>query len=53
MMHAVEMASCCTIYLRSFIKIGTGVQAISRFTSEIWRAVVLVLQMGGIYDARR
>jgi hypothetical protein len=31
MMYAVEMASWGMIYLPSFIKIGTGVQAISRF----------------------
>jgi hypothetical protein len=30
-MYAVEMASCGMIYLPSFMKIGTGVQAILRF----------------------
>jgi hypothetical protein len=40
-MHAIGMASCGTIYLQRFIKIGRGFQAISRlFFSEIWRAVV-------------
>jgi hypothetical protein len=28
MMYAIEMASCGMIYLPSFVKIGTGVQAI-------------------------
>jgi hypothetical protein len=31
MMYAVEMASCHMIYLPSFMKTGTGVQAILRF----------------------
>jgi hypothetical protein len=31
MKYAVEIASCGMIYLMSFIKIGTGVQAILRF----------------------
>jgi hypothetical protein len=31
MNHAVEMASCGMINLRSFMKIGTGIQAILRF----------------------
>jgi hypothetical protein len=30
-MYAVEMASCSMIYLPSFVKIATGVQAILRF----------------------
>jgi hypothetical protein len=30
MKYAVEMASCGTIYLTSFMKTGTGVQAILR-----------------------
>jgi hypothetical protein len=30
-MYAVEKASCGTIYLPSFMKIGTGVQAILTF----------------------
>jgi hypothetical protein len=30
-MYAVEMASCGMIYLPSFVKISTGVQAILRF----------------------
>jgi hypothetical protein len=29
-MYTVEMASCGMIYLPSFVKIGTGVQAILR-----------------------
>jgi hypothetical protein len=31
MKYAVEIASCGKIYLISFMKIGTGVQAILRF----------------------
>jgi uncharacterized protein YraI len=31
MTYDVEMASCGMIYLPSFVKIGTGVQAILRF----------------------
>jgi hypothetical protein len=31
MMYAIDMASCGMIYLPSFMKIGTGVQAILRF----------------------
>jgi hypothetical protein len=31
MMNVLEMASCGMIYLSSFMKIGTGVQAILRF----------------------
>jgi hypothetical protein len=31
MMYTVEMTSCGMIYLSSFMKIGTGVQAILRF----------------------
>jgi hypothetical protein len=31
MKYAVEMASCGMIYVPSFMKIGTGVQAILRF----------------------
>jgi uncharacterized protein YraI len=31
MLYAVEMASCCMIYLPSFMNIATGVQAILRF----------------------
>jgi hypothetical protein len=31
MMYAVEMAPCGMIHVPSFIKIGTGVQAILRF----------------------
>jgi hypothetical protein len=31
MMYAIQMASCGMIYLRSFVKIGTGVQSILRF----------------------
>jgi uncharacterized protein YraI len=31
MKYAVEMASCGMIYIPSFVKIGTGVQAIVRF----------------------
>jgi hypothetical protein len=30
-MYAIEMASCGTIYVPSFMKTGTGVQAILRF----------------------
>jgi uncharacterized protein YraI len=30
-MYAVEMASCCMIYIPSFMKIGTVVQAMLRF----------------------
>jgi hypothetical protein len=30
-MYVVEMASCGSIYLPSFMKIGSGVQAILRF----------------------
>jgi hypothetical protein len=30
MIYADEMASCCMTYLPSFMKIGTGVQAILR-----------------------
>jgi uncharacterized protein YraI len=31
MIYAVEMASCGMIYLPSFMKIATGVQAVLRF----------------------
>jgi hypothetical protein len=31
MMYAIEMPSCGMLSLPSFMKIGTGVQAISRF----------------------
>jgi hypothetical protein len=31
MLYPAEMASCGMIYLRSFMKIGTGVQEILRF----------------------
>jgi hypothetical protein len=31
MMYAVEMALCGMIYLPSFMKIGTGIQAVLRF----------------------
>jgi hypothetical protein len=31
MMHSADMASCSTIYFHSFMKIGTGVQAILSF----------------------
>jgi hypothetical protein len=31
MTYAIEMASCGMIYTPSFMKIGTGVQAILRF----------------------
>jgi hypothetical protein len=31
MIYTVEMASCGVIYLPSFMKIGTGIQAILRF----------------------
>jgi hypothetical protein len=31
MLYAVEMASCGVIYLPSFMKIGSGVEAILRF----------------------
>jgi hypothetical protein len=31
MMHVFDMASCGMIYLPSFVKIGTGIQAILRF----------------------
>jgi hypothetical protein len=29
--YTVEMASCGMIYIRSFVKTGTGIQAILRF----------------------
>jgi hypothetical protein len=35
------------------MKIGTGVQAILCFVSEIWEAVMLVLLMGRIHEVRR
>jgi hypothetical protein len=35
MRYAAEMASCSMIYTPSFIKIGTGVQAILSFAPEI------------------
>jgi hypothetical protein len=31
MMYAVEMASCDMLYAQSFMKAGTGVQALLRF----------------------
>jgi hypothetical protein len=31
MMHFVDMGSCSIIYLPSFMKIGTGIQATLRF----------------------
>jgi hypothetical protein len=31
MKYAVDMASCCMIYIPSFMKIGTGVQAVLKF----------------------
>jgi hypothetical protein len=36
-MYAVEMASCGMIYVPSFMKIGTGVQAILRFSMKFER----------------
>jgi hypothetical protein len=46
MKYAVEITSCSFIYLPSFMKIGTGVQAILRFASEILEAVMLVITDG-------
>jgi hypothetical protein len=37
-------------YTSSFMKIGTGVQAILRFFSQIWWAVMLALLLGWIYE---
>jgi hypothetical protein len=37
MKYAVEMASCGVIYVASFMKIGTGVQAILRFCLRYFR----------------
>jgi hypothetical protein len=46
-MYAVEMASCGMIYLPSFMKIGTGVQAILRFCLRYLRGCIV-----GISDGR-
>jgi hypothetical protein len=47
MMYAVEMASCGMIYLPSFMKIGTGVQAKLTFRLRNFRGCYV-----GITDGR-
>jgi hypothetical protein len=47
MKYAVEMASDFTIYIPSFLKISTGVQALSRFSLNSWRGYSV-----GITDER-
>jgi hypothetical protein len=52
MMYAVEMASCGMIYIRSFVKTDTSIQAILRFNLSNLRDRLAFL-MGGIYELRR
>jgi hypothetical protein len=53
MKYAIEMASCGMIYIPSVTKTGKGVQATGRFSSEILKAILLILLMEGIYEIRR
>jgi hypothetical protein len=46
--YAIEMASGGMIYVPSFVKIDTGVQAVTWFASAILEAVMLVLLIRGI-----
>jgi hypothetical protein len=39
------------IKIPSFIKIGTGVQAILRFSSAVWKAIMLVLLMDKLFKS--
>jgi hypothetical protein len=44
--YAVEMASCGMIYILSFMKIGTGVQAVLRFSLRNLRGCNVVITKG-------
>jgi hypothetical protein len=50
MEYAVEMASCGSIYTQSFMKIGTGVRAILRFSLMILRDCNVGIDDGFIYE---
>jgi hypothetical protein len=47
MMYTVEMASCGMIYLLSFLKTGTGIQAILRFCLRNVRGCNVGITEGG------
>jgi hypothetical protein len=46
------MASRGMICIPSLMDIGRGIQKIERFAPEIWKGVILVLLVGGIYKVR-
>jgi hypothetical protein len=49
----LKMASCGVMYTSSFMKTGSGIQAMLTFASEIQEAVMLVLLIRGIYEEWR
>jgi hypothetical protein len=51
MKYAVDMASDSMIYIPSFMKTGTDIQAILRFCLSKFKAVLLVLLMGFMKQA--
>jgi hypothetical protein len=52
-MYAIEMVSHGIISIPSFMKIGTGVQAILRFCLINLKTVMLVILMKGIFEVCR
>jgi hypothetical protein len=52
MIYAVEMASCGMIYLPSFMKIGTGVQAILKFWIRKLKICNVGITDGRDYEVR-
>jgi uncharacterized protein YraI len=52
-MYTVQMASCGMTNLPSFMKIGTGIQAILRFCLSNLKGCNVGITDGRIYDVRR
>jgi hypothetical protein len=49
MKSAIEMPSCGMIYVTSFVKMGTDVEAVLRFHLRYLRAFDVGITDGGIY----
>jgi hypothetical protein len=51
MKYVIEISSGGMIYIPNFMMIGSGIQIILSILPQQFEAAVLILLMGGIYEA--